>query len=206
MSATAPWPKPLAVLAHPRAYGAALYALLSLAAGILAFTWVTTGLSLSVGLMPLIIGPVVALAFLLSVRALGRAEQQTLALLTGDAPEAPLAILPAAETKGRRILKLLTDAGTWRALLFLALRLPLGIAGFTAVVTGSAVGATLFAAPAIRWFHGPVWVELGDHAHLMGYPEAFLYTLVGLVLLVATLHGALLFLRAHAWLGGKLLR
>ena len=206
MSATASWPKPLAILVHPRAYGAALYTLLSLAAGILAFTWVSTGLSLSVGLMPLIIGPVFALAFLLSVRALGRAEQATLALLTGEAPEAPLAVLPLAETKGRRAMRLVTDAGTWRALLFLALRLPLGIAGFTAIVTGSSVGAALVSAPAIRWFHGPTWVEFGDHAHLMGFPEAFLYTLVGLAILVATLHAALLFLRAHAWLGGKLLR
>ncbi|HJW08731.1 MAG TPA: hypothetical protein VJ483_03805, partial [Holophagaceae bacterium] len=63
MRASAPWPGPLAVFADPRAYGAAFYTVASLAAGILAFTWVATGLSLSLGLMPLIIGPVVAVGF-----------------------------------------------------------------------------------------------------------------------------------------------
>lgn len=205
MRDSASWPTPFGILLHPRAYAAALYTAVSLAAGILAFAFVTTGLSLSAGMMPLLIGPVVALAFFFGVRVLGRAEQGVLSLVTGEAPEAPLVVLPEADTKLRRAWKVIADAGTWKALAFLALRLPLGIAGFTAIVTGTATGAALFAAPVLRFFNGPVWIELPYSTHQLGYAGTFLCTALGFLILVATLHGALLFARVHGWLGRKLL-
>ena len=205
MRSTTSWPSPLGVFIHPRAYGAAFYALLSLAAGTLAFSWVATGLSLSLGLLPLIIGPLVAVGFLIASRLFGRFEQRVLELLTGEATEAPLAVWPVEGTFLHRCGQVFTDGATWRALLFLALRLPLGIVGFTAIVTGSALGAALVAAPGIRYFQNPVLVEWGNHTHTMGYPEAFLYSAIGIVILAATLHGALLFVRLQGWLGRKLL-
>jgi hypothetical protein len=155
--------------------------------------------------MPLLIVPFVALAFFLGARLLGRAEQGTLSLLTGEAPMAPLAVIPEADTKLRRAWKLAADGGTWKALLFLALRLPLGIAGFTGIVTGTAAGVALAAMPVVLAHQGELWVEFGSDAYRMGYPEAFLWSVLGLVVLVATLHFALLFARVHGWLGRKLL-
>ena len=62
------------VIADPRAYGALLYMVLAFATGIFYFTWVVTGLSLSLGLMILIIGIPLALLFLGSVRVLSILE------------------------------------------------------------------------------------------------------------------------------------
>src|SRR5207302_1270017 len=66
--ATDPWQRIFGVFLDPRAYGSLLYMFLSLATGILYFTWAVTGLSLSVGLSVLIVGLPFFLFFLASIR------------------------------------------------------------------------------------------------------------------------------------------
>ena len=62
------------VFADFRVWGAFLYLLFSLATGILYFTWVVTGISLSAGLLVLIIGLPFTCLFILSVRGIGLVE------------------------------------------------------------------------------------------------------------------------------------
>ncbi|MCK4237440.1 MAG: sensor domain-containing protein, partial [Candidatus Krumholzibacteria bacterium] len=71
------------VLADPRAYAAFLYMLFSLATGIVYFTWAITGLSLSAGLVVLIIGLPFFGLFLLSVRGLALVEGRIIEALLG---------------------------------------------------------------------------------------------------------------------------
>ena len=58
------WGQFFGVIVDPRTYGALFYMLLSLATGIVYFTVVTTGLSLSLGLLILIIGIPMLVLFL----------------------------------------------------------------------------------------------------------------------------------------------
>jgi len=74
VKSTNPFVRFFGIIADPGAWGALFYMLLSLATGILYFTVVVTGLSLSAGLMVLIIGLPVALLFIPAVRAIPLAE------------------------------------------------------------------------------------------------------------------------------------
>jgi uncharacterized membrane protein len=62
------------VLTDPRAYAALIYMFLSLVTGILYFTWGVTGISVSAGLIVLIIGFPILTLFLVSVRGIALVE------------------------------------------------------------------------------------------------------------------------------------
>src|SRR5689334_2818868 len=72
------------VAADPRAYAALFYMLLSLATGIFYFTWAVTGLSLSAGLLVLIIGIPFIVLFLSSVRVLSLVEGRIVEVMLGE--------------------------------------------------------------------------------------------------------------------------
>ena len=72
-----------AVAVDPHTYGAVFYMLLSLATGIFYFTWVTTGLSMSAGLMILIIGIPFFILFMASVYAISLVEGRLVETLLG---------------------------------------------------------------------------------------------------------------------------
>ena len=108
-------------LAQRRTYTTLLYLLLSMATGILAFTYTVTGLSLSLGLAILIVGIPVAITFLMGARLLSVAEVHLLrALVGGEGPTSP-ALFPAGEGWFGRLKGLLGDRRTWTSLLYLLL-------------------------------------------------------------------------------------
>ena len=79
------------IFADSRAWGAILYLLFSLVTGIIYFTWAVTGISLSAGLMVLIIGLPFAGLFILSVRGIGLVEGLIVEALLGiRMPRRPL--------------------------------------------------------------------------------------------------------------------
>ena len=71
------------VVVDPRTYGALFYMLLSLATGVVYFTVVTTGVSLSLGLMILIIGIPLLVLFLGLIRVLSLVEGRIVEVLLG---------------------------------------------------------------------------------------------------------------------------
>lgn len=139
------------VIVDPRTYGALFYMLLSLATGIVYFTVVTTGLSLSAGLMILIIGIPLLVLFLALVRVLSLLEGRIVETLLGE--RMPRRPLYTQRGKGwlERIKEIFTDGRTWTAMLYMVLMLPLGIAYFTIAVTGLAVSLAFMAAPLAVW-------------------------------------------------------
>jgi uncharacterized membrane protein len=157
-----------AAVADPRAYGALLYMLLSLATGIFYFTWVVTGLSLSFGLMILIIGVPVALLFLASVRVLAHVEGRIVETLLGVRMPRRLPVKPDTElTFWSRIKAMLSDPRTWTAMLYMVLHLALGIVYFTIAVTGLALAVSLIFGPLTQL------LGLGDFFHADGHAELY---------------------------------
>ena len=195
-------------LAQRRTYTTLLYLLLSMATGILAFTYTVTGLSLSLGLAILIIGVPVALTFLAGARLLSVAEVHLLKALVGGEGSAGPALLPGGEGFLGRLKGLLKDRRTWTSLLYFLMLMPLGIAYFATFTSLLATGTALVAVPFARLFHatGSLSLDLGE-TWILTHPDlaAVLCGLAGLALLPLTFHLALLLGRFQVWLAERLL-
>jgi len=188
-----------AVALDPYTYGALFYMLLSLATGVFYFTWISTGLSLSVGLSVLIIGIPFFILFMASVYAISLLEGRLVETLLGvRMPRRP--VYRAAEAGWTaRIKALLTDARTWLSLLYMALMLPLGMVYFTLTVTLLSVSLSLIAAPLLWWMGQAGWlhfnVTMGDVDSSLASPVLFIAGVLGffaslhLIRLIGRWHG-----------------
>ncbi|HTL97803.1 MAG TPA: sensor domain-containing protein [Holophagaceae bacterium] len=203
--APAPHPSFFGVLKAPRAYSSLLYLLLSLATGIFFFTWSVTGLSLSMGLLVLIIGIPVLIAFLGSIRLLALAEGRLVEAMLGA--RMPRRQPPAEQDGGwkARLKSLFTDGRTWTSLGYLMLMLPLGIFYFTLMVTLLSLSLGLLATPVVHFvFHEVTydgWAWGAAHQNSVAVAAG----IVGLFAVPLTLHAALLLGRVQAGLARHLL-
>ena len=195
------------VAVDPRTYGALFYMLLSLATGVIYFTVVTTGISLSLGLLILIIGIPLLVLFLGLIRVLSLVEGRIVEVLLGE--RMPRRPLYTQKGKGwlERIKEMFTDGRTWTAMLYFLLMMPLGTAYFTIAVTGLSVAVSMILLP-IGLFFG-----LGSHLFVDGVdlvytsePWTFpLVVLGGVLLLFVTLHLARAIGKLHGLLAKHLL-
>ena len=190
------------VFADPEAWGALLYLILSLVTGIIYFTWAVTGLSVSIGVLVLIIGIPVTVLFMLSVRGL--------ALIEGRLVEALLGVRMPRRAKytrkdlgwWQRLKPLLFGKRTWLALLYMVLQLPLGIIYFTAFTTLIALALGFAAVPILGpILHLPVAVVNSTYYYLPGWSTP-LIAIGGVLLLTVIMHLAKFTGRLH----GKLAR
>jgi uncharacterized membrane protein len=194
------------VAADPRTYGALFYMLLSLATGTFYFTWVVTGASLSVGLLILIIGIPLLLLFLMSVRLLSLVEGRVVEVLLGERmPRRPL-YTQRDKPWTTRLKELFTDGRTWTAMLYLLLMHPLGILYFSVAITLLALSLGLIAAPVAYFLPTDYVLNFGGWSLVNEAPWLLpLASVVGILLLFATLHLARLTGLFHGWLAKHLL-
>ncbi|MFA5845179.1 MAG: sensor domain-containing protein [Coriobacteriia bacterium] len=141
------WGRFFGVVADAEAWGALFYMLLTLVTGILYFTVVVTGLSLTFGLAILIVGVPFALLFLAVVRAVSLAEGRVVEGLLGVRMPRRPRMLAARGDIVTRVKSWFTDVRTWTTMLYMALQLPLGTIYFSSVVTFLAVSTWLVVGP-----------------------------------------------------------
>jgi len=199
-----------------RAYTSLFYMLLTLATGIIYFTFVVTGLALSAGLAVLVIGIPFFLAFIGMARVLALGEGRLLEATTGERmPRRPVHPGPSASWLSR-IGDMLKDVRTWTTLLYLLLMLPLGIIYFTIAVTGLSIGLRLALSPLVVLAGDFGWIppelfsnvlEIGGVSY--GSPQSFIAALfcmaLGIVIFALMLHAARAIGRGHARLAKALL-
>jgi hypothetical protein len=193
------------VFVDPRAYASLFYMFFSLITGIIYFTWVTTGVSLSLGLMILVIGLPFLIVFLLSVQGIALVEGRIVEALLGvRMPRRPL-------FSGRHLglwdrLKILfTDKLSWTTMAYMVIQLPLGILYFTVFLTMLVFGLVGIAYPVLYitldlpfaqsdgWeFYPPVWFMP-------------LLVAVGALWILVTMHAAKYIGRVHGALAKALL-
>ena len=137
------------VAMDPHTYGALFYMLLSLATGTFFFTWVVTGLSLSVSLLILIIGIPILLLFLGSVRVLSLVEGRLIETMLGVRMPRRPAYTDRSQGWLQRIGAMFSDGRTWLTMLYFVLMLPLGILYFTLAVTLLSTSLALVFAPLV---------------------------------------------------------
>ena len=157
------------IYSDPRAYTSLFYMLLTLATGILYFTVVVVGLSLSAGLAIRIIGVPVFLAFIGITRVMALGEGRLLEAITGERmPRRPVHPGPGASWWSR-IGEMLSDARTWTTLLYFVLMLPLGIIYFVLATLGLSAGLHLALAPVVALGETLGWVRDGwDWPFILG--------------------------------------
>jgi hypothetical protein len=207
-----PAPKPRGVLARffgvaldARTYGALFYMLLSLATGIFFFTWVVTGLSLSLGLLVLIIGIPVAVLFFGSVRGLSLLEGRLVEALLGERMPRRPAYTDRSRSWLQRIGDMFTDGRTWLTLLYFVLMLPLGIVYFTIATTLLSISLGFIWAP-VAALISPEFVGIHiDGTQMLPLWITPLLAVVGMLLLFATLHLARGIGRLHGMMAKHLL-
>jgi uncharacterized membrane protein len=192
------------VVVDARAWTALFYMLLSLATGIVYFTIVVTGLSLSAGLSLMIIGVPVLILFVGLVRVLSLVEGRIVETLLGERmPRRPL--YAQTGTWLERIGAMFTDPRTWSTMLYQVLMLPLGVAYFTTAVTLASVSVGLFGG-GIAVALDRIGFDLFD-VQVTGPESAFLplVVLTGLLGFFLTLHLARFIGIAHGGLAKHLL-
>ncbi len=195
------------VATDSRAWMSLFYMLLSLATGIVYFTVVTTGLSLSLGLAVLIIGIPFAILFVGIVRLLSLVEGRLVEVMLGERmPRRPL-YADRGVPLMTRIGRMFTDPRTWSAMLYMVLMLPLGIVYFTVAVTGLSVSLGLIFASLAMGLHllGVGVFEVHWYIGAPAFWEAPLALLAGVVGLFVTLHVARLVGKGHGLLAKHLL-
>ena len=177
------------VLADPHAYGALFFMLLSLATGVLYFSWAVAGVAMSAGFAILIVGVPFFLLFVASLRALALAEGRVVEALLGI--RMPRRLLPAEIEGGlvERVLYWLKDRHTWTTLLYLLLKLPLGIVSFVFAVILLATSLALLVLPLAQPFVLYPLIQIGNGGVFVAWWLFPLFWLGALVDLVILLHG-----------------
>jgi len=192
------------VFADPLAWGSFLYLLFSLATGVLYFTWVTTGISLSAGLMVLIIGLPFTGVFILSVRGIG--------LVEGRIVEALLGIrMPRRQQFHRRNMGLwsrfesiILDKHTWFSIVYMIIQLPLGTLYFSVFITLIALSLSGIALPILQLGYD-IPVNINNASYYLDGWMLFLVVLAGILLATLTMHLAKYVGRMHGALAKALL-
>jgi len=210
------WKRFFGVYLDPRAYTSIFYMLLALATGILYFTIVVTGLSLSFGFAILVIGIPFFLAFIGITRVIALGEGRLIEAVTGERmPRRPVHPGPPAGWL-TRIGEMLGDVRTWTTLLYMLLMLPLGIVYFTVTVTGLAVGLAFTSLPLLvlaRWLGWDTNATVfSDDVHIGGWAladhsmvSALILGALGVLIVTLLMHAARAIGRGHAHLAKALL-
>jgi len=193
------------VVAEPRTWSALLYLLFSLCTGIVYFTWVVTGISVSAGLLVLIIGLPIAALFLLSVWGISLAEGRIVEALLGvRMPRRPL-YYRRKMGLWPRIKTMLTDKHTWLSVVYLILQMPLGVIYFSVFITLIASSLFGIAWPFLQIGLDYPFVQVnGVHYYLTGF-GMFLSIIAGILLFFLTMHLAKLLGQVHGMLAKLML-
>jgi len=194
------------VALEPRTYGALFYMLLSLATGIFFFTWVITGLSLSLGLLILIIGIPLTVLFFGSVRGLALLEGRLVEVLLGERMPRRPRYADRSRSWLQRIGDMFTDGRTWLTMLYFMLMLPLGIIYFTVAVTLLTVSLVFIWAPVASMFAlGAPSLYFESELVVLPLWATPALAVLGVVILFCTMHLARIIGHLHGQMAKHLL-
>ncbi len=194
------------VLADPKAWGALFYLLcFALFSGIIYFTWAVTGISLSAGLIVLIIGLPFLGLFIISVQGIALIEGRVVEALLGvRMPRRPIFSGKKLGWWGR-FKTLFLEKHTWYSIVYMIVQLPLGVFYFTVLIVLISLSLYGMAIPIL---------ELGFDIHPLLFNNFYIYTpawampltvIAGILLIILTMHLAKVLGRMHGALAKALL-
>lgn len=144
--------KLFSVFIQPQTYLNLIYLFLTFPLGLTYFIILVTGISLGIGLMILWVGFLILVAVLALSWAFTIFERQlAINLLKVQIYQKP-AVSQPGETIFHQLKRLATNPQTWKGMLYLFLKFPLGTITFTIAVTLLALSFSLILAPVIYQF------------------------------------------------------
>jgi signal transduction histidine kinase len=194
MSSTPFVTETFAPLWRARTYAAALYLLLALPIGIIAFVLLVVGMAAGVGLSVVWIGVPILLGTLAASRAFAAFDRRLANRLLGTSIPPPAAQRSGGGSIFKQVGTLIRAGTTWRSILWLALRFPLSLIAFCLPIVFAAGGAALVVAPFTSAFTNANEIAGGSAA------TNALCIAGGLALLVLTTH----LIDGLAWIHGAL--
>ncbi len=169
---------------RPQTYLNLVYLLLSFPLGVLYFIFLITGVSLGLPLVFLLVG-VAILAAVFAVSWQMAAFERSLAISLLHIKIPPMANEASkSDTFLQRAWNMLVNPVTWKGLLFLLCKFPLGIINFVLVISIFALVLVMIAAP---FMYPWATYDLGFTV-VNSLTEALLVTIIGLLLAPAGLH------------------
>ena len=178
----------LGVYEDPKAWGALLYMLISLVTGIVYFTWVVTGLSLSLSLAIFIFGLLFAVFFIVSLRGLALLEGRIVEGLLGVRMPRRSLFFQKGTTWFDRLKTNLSDKHVWLTLVYFFLQMPLGVIYFTLIVTLFSLSIALMAAPLVQSITDFPILSIGIMRYYLPPWGTPLFLLVGFLIWTLTMH------------------
>jgi hypothetical protein len=185
-----------------------LYLFLAFPLGVFYFVFLVTGLSLGLPLIILWIGIPILLGVFAAWYALCRMERSIAIRLLGEE------ILPMTnrDMTGKSLLQklgiMVANPVTWKGLLFLVAKFPLGIISFSILVLGFSLSLALLAAPFYyQTFHPIIDLSFGQTGWvpdivITSLDGALILSLIGILITIASLH----IINGLAWISGKFAR
>lgn len=148
------------VVTEPKAWASLLYMILAFVTGTFYFTWVITGISVSLGFLFLIIGIPISLLFLLSFRGLGFVEGRMVEALLGV--RMPRRSISPGDGKNwwEKFKVILTTRSTWTTIVYMILLMPLGTFYFTLIVTLFSVALSFIGAPFVQYVSNEPFIDI----------------------------------------------
>jgi uncharacterized membrane protein len=202
------------VFLDPRSYTSFFLMLLGLPRGIIYFVLAMAGLSLSLGLSPLIIGVPFFLMFMAVCRVVSLSEGRLIEGMTGvRMPRRPV-YQGKALGFWARIGEMLKDPRTWTTIAYLILMLPFGIFYFVIAFAGLTISLILIVLPIAGALAAAGWFGAsGAEVFSTAQPEWVFHTgfgipllgIVGVVLLTSVMHLARGFGRLQAMFAKSML-
>jgi uncharacterized membrane protein len=178
----------LGVYDDPKAWGALLYMLISLITGIVYFTWVVTGLSLSLSFAIFIFGLLFAVFFTVSLRGLALLEGRIVEGLLGVRMPRRSTFFQKDMTWFERLKTNLTDKHVWLSILYFLLQMPLGVIYFSLIVTLFSLSIALMAAPLVQSITDFPLLSIGEMRYYLPAWSTPLFLLVGFLIWTITMH------------------
>ena len=178
----------LSVYDDPKAWGALLYMLISLVTGVVYFTWVVTGLSLSLSLAIFIFGLLFAVFFTVSLRGLALLEGRIVEGLLGVRMPRRSLFFQKGTTWFERLKANLTDRHMWLSLIYFFLQMPLGVIYFSLIVTLFSLSIALMAAPLVQSITDFPILSIGVMRYFLPSWSTPLFLLIGFLIWTLTMH------------------
>ncbi|KAF0209447.1 MAG: sensor domain-containing protein [Actinomycetota bacterium] len=186
------------VVIDPSAWGALFYLVFALVTGTFYCVFVSVMLPLSIGLIPVLVGVPLLLAFFASVRAISLAEGRLVEALLGvRMPRRPRAMLQQGDWTAR-VKHWFTDGRTWTTILYMLLQQVLGAVYFSIVMIGLGLSTTLIALPIIQMFEPDPLIQIGGYGYLLQPWATPLVIAAGFLGCILTLHLVRLIGKGHA--------
>jgi len=178
----------LGVYDDPKAWGSLLYMLISMVTGIVYFTWVVTGLSLSLSFAIFIFGLLFAVFFMVSLRGLALLEGRIVEGLLGVRMPRRSLFFQKGTSWFERLKANLGDKHTWLTLVYFFLQMPLGVIYFSLIVTLFSLSIALMAAPLVQSIMDFPMLSIGDMRYYLPGWSTPLFLLVGFLIWTFTMH------------------